>query len=587
MIYRKEIDGLRSVAVLPVIFFHAGVSVFSGGFLGVDVFFVISGYLITGIILPELENGEFSLLKFYERRARRILPALSAIIVASIPMAWFFMLPDPLENFGQSVVATILSLNNVLLTLTSGYWDLASEFKPLIHTWSLAVEEQFYVIFPLILMVLYPLLKYRTVGVVWIIVIASFAASIFLVQDYPTSTFYLIHTRAWELGIGALGAFWEHKRRVEANNALSGLGLVLIVASIFLFSEHTQHPSYFTLIPVIGTLLVLSYAKEGTLVARLLSLKVLVGIGLISYSLYLWHQPLFSFARILSFEEPSTALFLGLVLIAFALSYLTWRFVEQPFRRKSVVSTPSLVTSCVAATVLLCAVGASLHIGQGFPARIFGADRDIAAGMHIGYNHRISSYNADSFDPEGGTRVLIVGNSQARDFANILIEAGVMDSAQLIYRSSLSVCDSTDRPKADIALLQQADVIFLPIVDISETCANLLSANQAETNNVVFVGPKHFGYNLNAFTTLAREGRPTYTARIFDDIRQANIHNASVIRADRYIDLISYAAEDGTHIRIFDDNGGIISADRVHITQAGALFFANRLRNHPALAIFE
>ncbi|MEM9502329.1 MAG: acyltransferase [Cyanobacteria bacterium P01_E01_bin.43] len=587
MIYRKEIDGLRSVAVLPVIFFHADVSVFSGGFLGVDVFFVISGYLITGIILPELQKGEFSLLKFYERRARRILPALTAIVLACIPMAWLFMLPDPLENFGQSVLATMLSLNNVLLTLTSGYWDLASEFKPLIHTWSLAVEEQFYVIFPLILMVLYPFLKYRTVGAVWVIVMASFMASILLVQDYPTSTFYLLHTRAWELGIGALGAFWEHKRRVKANNALSGLGLVLIVASIFLFSGHTQHPSYFTLIPVIGTLLVLLYAKEGTLVARLLSLKVLVGIGLISYSLYLWHQPLFSFARILSFEEPSTTLFLGLVLIAFALSYLMWRFVEQPFRRKSVVSTPSLVTSCVAATVLLCAVGASLHIGQGFPVRIFSADRDIAAGMHIGYNHRISRYNAASFDPEGGTRALIVGNSQARDFANILIETGVMDSAQLIYRSGLSVCDYTDLPEADVALIQQADVIFLPIVDIPETCESLLSTNQAEANNVVFVGPKHFGYNLNAFITLEREGRPTYTARVFDDIRQANIHNASIIPADRYIDLISYASEDGTHIRIFDDNGNIISADRVHITQAGAIFFADRLRNHSALTVLE
>ncbi|MEL7482464.1 MAG: acyltransferase, partial [Pseudomonadota bacterium] len=205
MIYRKEIDGLRSVAVLPVVLFHAGISAFSGGFIGVDIFFVISGYLITGIILPELEKGEFSLLKFYERRARRILPALSAVVLACIPVAWLYMLPDPLENFGQSMLATMLSLNNVLLTMTSGYWDLASEFKPLIHTWSLAVEEQFYVVFPLLLMLLYPLLKYRAIGAVWVIVIASFAASIFLVRDYPTSTFYLLHTRAWELGVGALG----------------------------------------------------------------------------------------------------------------------------------------------------------------------------------------------------------------------------------------------------------------------------------------------------------------------------------------------------------------------------------------------
>jgi len=338
---------------------------------------------------------------------------------------------------------------------------------------------------------------------------------------------------------------------------------------------------------VLGTLLVLLYAKEGTLVARLLSFKILVGIGLISYSLYLWHQPLFSFARIMSFEEPSTALFLGLVFIAFALSYLTWRFVEQPFRRKSVVSTPSLVMSGVAATVLLSMAGASLHIGQGFPARIFGSDREIAAGMHIGYNHRISGYNAEAFTSEDGTRVLIIGNSQARDFANILIEMEVMGGTQLIYRSGLSVCDYTDLPEADVVLVQQADIIFLPIEAISEPCESLLGTGQPEADKIVFVGPKHFGYNLNAFTTLAREGRPTYTARVFDEITQANIRNAMIIPADHYIDLINSASEDGTHIRIFDDNGDIISADRVHITQAGALFFADRLRNHPALAIFE
>ena len=587
MKYRQEIDGLRSFAVIPVVLFHAGATLFSGGFLGVDVFFVISGYLITGIILSELAQGSFSLLKFYERRARRILPALSVVVMACIPMAWVFMLPDPLENFGQSVLATMLSLNNLLLTMTSGYWDLASEFKPLIHTWSLAVEEQFYVIFPLILMFLYPLLKHKLIGVVWAIVIVSFAASIMLVQDFPTSTFYLLHTRAWELGIGSLGAFWEHKRKIEANNALSGIGFIFIVASVFMFSEDTQHPSYFTLIPVLGTLLVLLYAKHGTMIAKLLSVRVFVGTGLISYSLYLWHQPLFSFARILSFEEPSAYLLMGLIPIALALSYLTWRFVEQPFRRKSVVSTPSLVMSCVSATVLLSTVGVSLHIGQGFPTRVFDSDSDISAGMHIGYNHRISKYNTASFSPEDGPRVLVIGNSQARDFSNILMEMGVMDDAQLIYRSKLSACDYPNLPEEDVAILEQADVIFLPIVGISSTCENLLDTGQVEAINIVFVGPKHFGYNLNAFTTLDRDGRPEYTAKVFDDIRQANIRNTSIIPAERYIDLISYASKDGTQIRIFDDNGNIISADRVHITQAGALFFADRLRNHPALTILE
>ena len=560
---------------------------FRGGYLGVDIFFVISGYLITAIILDELARGEFSLLRFYERRARRILPALSLVVLACLPMAWFFMLPDPLENFGQSVLATMLSLNNILLTLTSGYWDLASEFKPLIHTWSLAVEEQFYVLFPLILIGLYPLLKHHTIAVVWLIVMGSFIASMLLVERYPTATFYLLHTRAWELGVGALGAFWEHRRRIAAHEGLALLGLGAIIASILLFDEHTQHPSYPTAIPVLGTLLVLIFAKQGTCVARALSTTVMVGVGLISYSLYLWHQPLFAFARVLSFEEPSIIVFLGLVPLTVLLSYLSWRFVEQPFRRRSTVSTPRLVAACTTATIGLSALGLSLHFGQGYPGRVFSTDREIAAGMHIDYNHRISRYNATEFDSTDNDRVLIIGNSQARDFANILFEMGVMENVQLIYRSGLAICDPANQSTAEAHLVAQADIIFYPIVDLSEECAANLAESKSALNNVIFVGPKHFGYNLNAFIRLPVEGRPNYTARIFDEIVNSSVRNATLIPPERYIDLITYASPDGSQIHIFDINGHIISADRVHITQAGAQFFAERITDHPAFDFFD
>lgn len=588
MKYRSEIDGLRSVAVLPVLLFHAGLSVFDGGYLGVDVFFVISGYLITAIILDELAQGEFSLLRFYERRARRILPALSFVVLACLPMAWFSMLPDPLENFGQSVLATMLSLNNVLLTLTSGYWDLASEFKPLIHTWSLAVEEQFYIAFPLMLMALYPALgSNRTMMVVAVIVTASFAASVLLVERYPTGTFYLLHTRAWELGIGALGAFWEHKRRFPAHQGLSILGLVAIVASIFLFNEHTQHPSYPTAIPVLGTLLVLLFAKEGTWVARILSVKVLVGIGLISYSLYLWHQPLFVFARVVSFEEPNTTVFLSLIPVAAILSYLTWRFVEQPFRRRSVVPTVRLATFCTAAIGGLSALGLSFHLGQGFPGRIFDTDRKIAAGMHIDYNHRISRYNAAEFSSDDDGRVLIIGNSQARDFANILFEMGVMDTVELIYRSKVDLCNPINQSGAEAQLVAQADIVFYPIVDLTEDCAAYIASGRAVVDNVVFVGPKHFGYNLNAFIQLPREGRSGYTAQVLPEIVSSHERNATLVPAERYIGLLDYATKDGSSIHIFDAKGDIVSADRVHITRAGAAFFAERIADHPALDFFD
>lgn len=569
-----------------MVLFHSGISLFSGGFLGVDVFFVISGYLITSIILDDLGKNSFFLLKFYERRDRRILPALSVVVLVCIPIAWFTMLPDPLENFGQSVVATMFSLNNVLLTLTSGYWDLASEFKPLVHTWSLAVEEQFYIVFPLLLMALYPVIKHRTDLLVWAIIGSSFLASVLLVQTHPESTFYLLHTRAWELGFGALGACWENKRKVRASNSLSLLGLIAVIASMVIFDGTMQHPSYLTAVPVVGSLLVLLYAKEGTFVAKLLSIRILVGIGLISYSLYLWHQPIFAFARIASFEEPSPYFLASLIPFAFLLSYLTWRFVEQPFRNKNAISLSRLVVSCTAVTATLCAVGLSLYLGQGFPTRVFDTDREVAAGMHIWYNHRISQYDADKFDTNSGINVLIVGNSQARDFANILIEMGIMKDANLIYRDALNVCEPRLWDDDTKSLIQNADATFLPIVNLSGACKLFLENGLAAQHNIVFVGPKHFGYNLNAFTLLPRYGRPNYTTKVFEEIVEANRQNASVIPAGLYVDIISYATTNGNQIHVFDQNGDIISADRVHITQAGAQFFALLMKDHPAFEIF-
>lgn len=587
MKYRREVDGLRALAVVPVMLFHAGIGPLTGGYLGVDIFFVISGYLITGILLKEIAAGEFSLWRFYERRARRILPALSVMVLACIPMAWFFMLPDPLENFGQSVVATMLSLNNVLLTMTSGYWDLASEFKPLIHTWSLGVEEQFYLIFPVLLMVAYPLLRGKTVGLVWLIVIVSYVSCILLYTRHPDATFYLLHTRAWELGAGALAAFWEHRRKFQANNLLSGLGLLLILASMLLFTASTPHPSYGTAAPVIGTLLVLLYARTGSVVASLLGLRPLVGIGLISYSLYLWHQPLFTFARVLSFDEPGKMLFVLLLAACFVIAYLSWRFVEQPFRRGSVVSVPALVSFSLVSTVSLALVGGLFHMANGFPSRVFGPDSDVAAGMHISYNHRISRYSAAAFDPDAGTRVLVIGNSQARDFANILIETGLMDAAQIIYRVTLAVCEPDTLSGEDRALVAQADVIYVPVVALPPACNDLIASAAPGSDKIVFVGPKHFGYNLNAFVRLPVEGRPTYTTQIFPEIIADNIGNAQAVPPEHYIDLIGCASEDGEAIRVFDDAGNIISADRVHITRAGAQFFAACLMNHPALAILR
>lgn len=341
MEYRREIDGLRAVAVLPVILFHAGFSWFSGGYVGVDVFFVISGYLITTILLTDLERGSFSIAKFYERRARRILPALFFVMLCCIPLAWMWMLPSQFKDFSQALIAISFFVSNVLFWQKSGYFAPAAEENPLLHTWSLAVEEQFYIVFPIMLLLLWRFGRRSVFHTVILLSAISFLAAELGWRVEPNATFYLLHSRAWELGVGAACAFLLHDRPQRTNSALAALGLALIIYSVIAYDALTPFPSIYALAPVGGTALVILYGSSSTLTARLLSTKFMVGVGLISFSAYLWHQPLLAFARILSLSHPEWEIMLLLSVASLGLAYLTWRFIEQPFRRKGIGALPS------------------------------------------------------------------------------------------------------------------------------------------------------------------------------------------------------------------------------------------------------
>ena len=343
MKYRAEIDGLRALAVVPVILFHAGFELFSGGFVGVDVFFVISGYLITTILIEDIENKRFSIINFYERRARRILPALFFVMLVCIPFAWMWMLPSQMKDFSQSLVAVSLFGSNILFWRESGYFAAAAEEKPLLHTWSLAVEEQYYVLFPMFLVLAWRLGKNR---VFWMIVVMA-AISIMLSEwgwrNKATANFYLAPTRAWELFAGSIAAFIVHKKGVQKNNLLALLGLAAIIFSIFAYDESTPFPSVYALVPVLGVVLLVLYADKETMAAKILSTKLFVGIGLISYSAYLWHQPLFAFARIHLIEYPPFTLMLTLSFASIMLAYFSWMYVEKPFRNTLKVSRTSVL----------------------------------------------------------------------------------------------------------------------------------------------------------------------------------------------------------------------------------------------------
>ncbi len=332
MNYRKEIDGLRAVAVVPVVLFHAGWNVFSGGYVGVDIFFVISGYLITSIILEERTEGKFSIIRFYERRVRRIFPALFFVFTITLPFAWVFMLPLPFQDFMRSLAAASLFISNVHFWETTGYFSEAAELRPLLHTWSLAVEEQYYLIFPILTMALGAVTFRKYITCFVVIAILSILLSEWGWRNHPDANFFFTFSRFWELFIGSICAVVAFKRKINGNQWLSMIGLAMILGSIFCFDMTIPSPSVYMLVPVVGAALVILYAREGTLVARTLSLRCLVGLGLISYSTYLWHQPVFAFARIIYSHSPSAPLMVFGIVSSFALAAITWRYVEQPFR---------------------------------------------------------------------------------------------------------------------------------------------------------------------------------------------------------------------------------------------------------------
>ena len=363
MNYRREIDGLRSVAVIPVVLFHAGFQQFSGGFVGVDIFFVISGYLITSIIISEQAKGRFSLLKFYERRARRILPVLFFVLLCCLPFAWAWMLPGQMESFGRSIIAVCLFASNFFFwSQSGGYFAAASEEQPLLHTWSLAVEEQYYMLFPLFIMLIWRFGRRALIAAIAMMALASLLLAQYGSVNFATANFYSPATRAWELLAGSLCAFLLTDGRHYRNNILSLAGLVIIVFSIFAYDQTTPFPSLYAFVPVLGAVLIILFGAEGTLTARLLSTRPMVGIGLISYSLYLWHQPVFAFARIRSLTEPSHVLMTALAFVCVSLAYLSWRFVETPFRKNSaaqLLPTPARILSA-------SGIAAALFILAGF-----------------------------------------------------------------------------------------------------------------------------------------------------------------------------------------------------------------------------
>lgn len=373
MKYRADVDGLRAVAVLPVLLFHAGVAGFDGGFVGVDVFFVISGYVITLKLLSDLEQGRFSIIDFYERRVRRIFPALFFMIALTTAAAYFLFLPPNFEDYSKSAVATALFGSNIYFWKFSGYFEPSAQLRPLLHTWSLAVEEQYYIFMPIAMYVGYRFLKARWLWFFMPAIILSFALSVFATATAPTFNFFMLPTRAWELLIGAMLVLTPlpqpARRGIAEAIGVAGLGLILY--AVFAYTEETAFPGVNALAPVIGSAMVI-YAgtAHSTLTAQALSWKPMVGIGLISYSLYLAHWPIAVFLRYLTLRPPTPMESAAIIAASFVLAYVSWRFIEQPFRRPgNPFPRRRLFAAATAAMVLVSAAGVAGVMSGGFAWR--------------------------------------------------------------------------------------------------------------------------------------------------------------------------------------------------------------------------
>ncbi len=462
------------MAVLPVILFHAGFGAFGGGFVGVDVFFVISGYLITTIILAELEQGRFSLVRFYERRARRILPALFVVMFCCLPFAWFWLLPSDMRSFAQSLVAVSVFASNILFWQTADYFDTAAELKPLLHTWSLAVEEQYYLLFPLLLLVTWRLGRRWVVGLLALVFVASLAAAQWGSLARPAATFYLLPTRGWELLVGAFAAFYCAKRGIaQARSWLAEggglLGVALIAVSILCFTAQTPFPGLYALVPTLGTALIIVCAHRRTFVGRWLGSQALVMVGLVSYSAYLWHQPLFAFARQRSLTEPGPWVMAGLCLAVIPLATLSWRFVERPFRGGQRFTRRQVFACGLLVSVFFVAIGLAGHLARGNLQRGEHAQRMDALEARVSVNRGLSADCEWSYTDSPACRtddqpeVMLWGDSNAMQLVDGLLasRAGLR-----LVQSTVSFCG----PAFDVA------PIFLPNYG-KEWAANCIATN--------------------------------------------------------------------------------------------------------------
>jgi len=561
--YRKDVDGLRALAIIAVILFHFGQ--LPNGFLGVDIFFVISGYLITKLIYLASIVNKFSIVDFYLRRVRRILPLVSFFCLLSLIIGSLVMLPSDLENLTQTVVATNLFANNVLQYLTFGnYWAVVNEFKPLITTWSLGIEEQYYFLYPFIFL----LFKgQRLKFILPILIVLTIGSLVLYFSPFSKAAkFYLLPFRFFELAIGGLGAIVLKNQLLSSKYRLLFLAAVLFV----LVFEIPFLPKYL-LIPLIVFLtivLLLSSSASTSSASFVLENKLMVGIGRISFSMYLWHQMLLSFTRYFILQELSSITLMIIFVLTILLSIITYFLIEQPFRVKDKIPTSSVLLILGITNILTTGFALLLYFNAGVIRNVSELNIDkqhVTRNMHLHYNSRIDKMNAN-FKNDGRKKIFVLGNSFGRDWVNVLLESKFSNQLDIAF-----VHETQIRQKLSENIknkIKEADLIFWSTLQKNKLEQFHLTAKEKE--KIWCIGTKNFGTNLGIFYNYRGDNYCEQKTKMDKGYLPFN-NKLKEQWNTKFIDLIG----------LISDEQNRISQDCIHLTKAGAQYFASLLEQQP------
>ena len=569
--YRRDIDGLRAIAVLAVVLFHLGY--LPNGYLGVDIFYAISGFLITRQVFNEADKHGSWLFDFYLRRIRRIIPLVLFTSLTALVVGLFVMLPDDLENLSQSVFATNLFANNILLLITTGnYWEIVNDYKPLMHTWSLGVEEQFYLFYPLIFLFLNG--KRIRYLVPFLAALTLFSIMLFCLSGNEASKFYSIQFRFFELSFGGLGALIFKDLPIKTRY---GNPLIFILLVVILFDFHLPADVKLILIVVSSVgLLISGRNKFGSI---LLENKLMTGIGKISFSIYMWHQIVLAYDRY--FITAKIGLFESLCMFAVILFLSTFSYfaIEKPFRDKTRVKKSSLLWIVGIVLIIACSSSYYIYSIGGIIRAVPELDLKKSVNgqnhghgernIHIAYNSRI--YDLDKgFIDNHKKKVLVIGNSMARDFANILLESKFKGLIEISYAIDIDKCmDITER-------IRLARFIFFENLEY-ERLKGLAKKFNIDTAKVWNVGTKNFGYNNGLFYNHNRNldycNQKTYMRPGYGERNQLLKNEWG----SKYIDIIGTIVDQDQKVPVFTPDCKFISQDCRHLTRAGAVYLAQIL----------